>query len=244
MIYTRAKKLIVPNQRLSLIPTCLRMGAAGRNSDPYWANVVALLHFDGADGSTTFTDQTGKLWSAEGGAKISADAYAFGGASLYLPAGAQIKTTGSSDFAFGLGDFTIEGWFDPRKAGSGNGDGIFFSNGINASDGITLALNNNYGLELRTSLSNRFYVPGTTHIASAGIAFLSISRVGSTVYVGVNGQVASYSYDFGNTAFAPEIVIGQSGASYIGYIDDFRITKGVARYTANFTPPTAPFPSA
>ena len=76
-------------------------------------------------------------------------------------------------------------------------------------------------------------------------------RSGTTLRGYTNGiQIFStiFSNNLTNTSqvtvgYAPA---GPGGNNYIlnGYIDDLRITKGVARYTANFTPPTAPFPDA
>jgi hypothetical protein len=87
--------------------------------DPNFGSVVALLHFDGTNGSTTFTDQKGNTWTAVSGAKISTAQSKFGGASLLL--------NGSSDYAtvpnfagldFGSGNFTIEGWVRPANVTS------------------------------------------------------------------------------------------------------------------------------
>jgi hypothetical protein len=64
--------------------------------------------------------------------------------------------------------------------------------------------------------------------------FLNGTQVGST-------YTTSFSYGANSSGFIVGDIVG-SGGSVNGYIDDLRITKGVARYTANFTPPTAALP--
>jgi hypothetical protein len=59
-------------------------------------------------------------------------------------------------------------------------------------------------------------------------------NVGAGTFAGLVGN-ATAQYRIAETSAG-------SGGDFSGYIDEFRITKGVARYTANFTPPTAPFP--
>jgi hypothetical protein len=73
---------------------------------------------------------------------------------------------------------------------------------------------------------------------------VAVSRSGTSLKMFFDGvQVASAtdSTSFTDNAYGVRIG-GSSGYSFNGYIDDLRITKGYARYTANFTPPSAPFP--
>jgi len=79
--------------------------------------------------------------------------------------------------------------------------------------------------------------------------YFALTRSGGTWRLFVNGtQVGSTSSAAGTTNIINNKTIGwrnESGFSnwFPGYIDDLRITKGYARYTANFTPPTAAFPN-
>jgi hypothetical protein len=80
-------------------------GGGGGSTDPYWSSVVSLLHFDGANASTTFTDQTGKTWSAYGGVQIDTAQSKFGGASgLFNGASDYITTPSTAELTFGAGD--------------------------------------------------------------------------------------------------------------------------------------------
>lgn len=225
-------------------------GGAGSPTDPNWANVSSLLHFDGTDGSTTLTDQKGKTWTAAGNAQIDTAQSKFGTAScLYDGSGDYIYGNGSTDFAFGSGDFTVELWvrpaaltgphilFDFRPAGTNSGDypycyidatNIVYN--TNATDRIVAAHGISTGSWVHIALARasnvaRVFVGGT----QKGSGYTNAQ----SMLVGTNRP--TFGATGGNTA-------GQFG--FNGHHDDIRITKGVARYTANFTPPTAAFPDS
>ena len=90
-------------------------GGGGGARDPYFSNVVSLMHFDGANGSKVFTDQiAGRTWTNFGtDIAISTAQSKFGGASLNggnINSNYLVSDTPASDFTFGTGDFTIELW--------------------------------------------------------------------------------------------------------------------------------------
>ena len=219
--------------------------AAASPTDPDFANVSLLLHGDGTNGSTTIVDSSPspKTVTAVGDAQISTAQSKFGGSSIAFDGtGDYITAANDIGFAFGTGDFTVEmfAYF---------GDLSNFSTLVSTRD----ANNSTTGWTIGVDASERpyFYTNGFnilgTSLSLNTWHHLAVTKSGTDLRLFVNGSqivaTVSDTNDYTNQTLAIGAVV-TSGQNFTGYIDELRITKGVARYTANFTPPTAPFPDA
>jgi hypothetical protein len=213
--------------------------------DLFRSNVSLLLHGDGTNGSTTIIDSspTPKTVTAVGNAQISTVQSKFGGAGIAFDGTGDYLTVPSNlGFAFGAQDFTVEAWVYFGNLTSFNSIASTRDSN-NTITGWTIGLNSSEALYFYT---NTFNIQGSAlsqntwhHIAAA--------RSGTSLKMFANGtqagSTATDSRDYTNQTFAVGATI-DGNQVFNGYIDDLRITKGIARYTANFTPPTAPFPDS
>ena len=238
--------------------------------DPHFDKVSLLLHFDGADGSTTFTDSSPrpKTVTAIGDAKISTAQGLFGGASGYFDGtGDALSVANSTELDFGTGDFTIECWVYIAGNSAPDQDGnrgcaivspwsaavsgyIFGITGSTTTTGTGLQLDswgdasgNGSLFRATASMPQNSWHHVAASVAS-GVRRLFLNGVqlsGAPITVG-----AGYaSFD----TFGRALQVGRSLSSVYplplnGYLKGLRITKGVARDTANFTPPAGPLPDA
>jgi hypothetical protein len=221
--------------------------------DPYFANVSLLLHGDGPNGSTTFVDSSPspKTVMAFGNAQISTAQSKFGGSSiLFDGSGDYLSAGASSDFSFGTQDFTVEAFI--RMSSFANYfNSIAGTRGgpMNSSTGWSFAVFGNNTPGSFTDRSLYFYTNGQVQTADNSISLntwhhVAVTRSGSTLRLFIDGQLLTTTTNTQNLTNTT-MLIGASASNaefFNGYIDDLRITKGVARYTANFTPPTNPFP--
>lgn len=227
-------------------------------SDPYWDNVSLLLHMDGSNGSTTFTDSSlsAKTATVTGGAQISTAQSKFGGASGVFDKVDDRLSYSSSDFAFGTGDFTVEAWIYSRDVSGATTRGWFqtstvsgglqpsYGNGLTIFQGYTPAPSTLDG-GIVVAIDGENYFGSTTAVLFVNQwQHVAVTRSASTCRVFVDGVVVGSRSNSSNLTGSNLCVGGYYDTTYLydGYIDELRITKGVARYTANFTPPTAPFP--
>lgn len=205
------------------------------------ANIVLQLRMDGTNGSTTFIDDTGKTVTAVNSAQISTAQTKHGSAVGSFPGGdSYLRVTNSTDFAFGTGDFTVECWVYMTSTTSWRITNRNEWGGQSGYWGFTVS-----------PASNTFYfsevITGEPRIESTSVTFtlnqwmhLAAARSGNTLRLFVNGtEVASgtFTNSLSGTAWDLKIGISSPGASLNGYLDDVRIAKGTAIYTANFTPP-------
>lgn len=208
----------------------------------------SLLHFDGSDGSTTFTDESGKSWTVFGNARIATAQSKFGGAAGFFDgSGDYISTPTDADFNMYSNDWTVDYWIYPTTvtgihthAHFYNGAGGVGNLGLHIyQDGTNLKVDNGNaasGLSAGTLVINTW-----KHVA--------IVNNGGTILMFLNGtQIDSEAkQNYGNAS--SNCMIGRHsaaspGPNLAGYMDEFRVSKGVARWTSNFTPPTSAYGQA
>lgn len=209
---------------------------------------VLMLHMNGTNGSTTFTDSAfagsaPHTVTPSGNAQISTAQSVFGGASgLFDGSGDFLTTASSTDWNFGIGDFTID--FRARYL-AGPGTNMDLLNRGDAGDPLDTAI------KVNNSSNVLFYIMGNARVVTAWSFsqntwyHVAAVRSGTNVYLFVDGtQLGSTGTDSANVTSSNSISIAQnpSGGNYLnGYLDELRISKGVARWTSNFTPPTSEY---
>jgi Concanavalin A-like lectin/glucanases superfamily len=211
-------------------------GLGGADPDPYFANVSLLLHGNGVNGSTTITDSSlsPKTVAAVGNAQISTAQSKFGGASIAFDGSGDELTVTIDSINIGTSSYTVESWLYLNTTFN------FAFIGVN-SNFYLITLGGT--LFLGDALVNNIQV--SSSLLPVGAWFhKALSFDGTTYRLFINGVLQGSSTTLLKNFNLGAIRIGAylSGYALNGYMDDLRITNGVARYTANFTPPTAPFP--
>ena len=209
--------------------------------DPYVSGVNLL--FDGE----SLVDKSAKTQSFTNNSSVtvSTTQKKFGNSSLYFSgrtadggSNSYLSFAANSDFGFGSGDWTVETWF--YKTTPLASLDVLFDNRVGAGTNVSgVALYVQAGV-VKTG-NNAERLAGAT-IATGVWNHLMISRSGNNIYLGVNGTVVSAAFST-TLHSAPQLYIGNSVVSEYagGYMDDYRVTKGFARYTANYTVPAATF---
>ena len=153
---------------------------------------------------------------------------------------------------FGTDDYTVEFWMYPVLSGNCFVFGFSDSSGTDSS--VAFALRINYSASNLTVRFQNCNDAGTLNLSLQHIgnynntwSHVAVTRTGGNQYMYINGsQVATQSEASAHmrtpaTSFAVGRAGDRSAFYYKGYLQDLRITKGLARYTSSFTAPSAPF---
>jgi len=228
------------------------LGAFGSTvGDVYFPNVICLLSFDGSNGSTSITDSSNSnhTVTVNSDAKISTAASKFGGSSLLLDGSGDRLTINTVADVMNSNIHTIEFWFNTSSSDY-SGDPAFF--GFNDSSS---SYSNSLMLQATTATQLRLY-----HAGGSSYTYITVGAIndGEWHHLAVVSDGTDYDLYIDGTRVANNIgaattivdsdtfMIGAEydgsaalGNYFNGYIDDFRITNGVARYSGgSFTPPT------
>jgi hypothetical protein len=218
--------------------------------DPYWDNVSLLLHMDGSDGSTTFIDSSPNNYtvSRAGTCAISTAQSRFGGSSYFSETLSDLLEI--QGFVFPTGDFTFECWWYPREF-TGGYKCFFHTTGSSGQYQIFTTNDDFTGRRIFVIDSRGpFYI--TSGVTSPELTIeinqwhhVAVTREGSvlrTFFDGTLHQTGTLNLPLQGTSLLVGYHLSDANSEF-GYLDEIRFTSNIARYTSDFTPPTAPFPN-
>lgn len=224
------------------------LGASGINPYGNWAgnysDVSLLLRGNTGPGPLAPADEspTLKTLTLVGNAGISTTIFKYGNSSIEFDGtDDRITLASSSDFAFGTGNFTIEFWIYSRDVSTPAQRAITqissVAGGLSSDYSTGVMIYQGRGLTGGTNGGLAFFVGSTFVGANAGMAegqwhHIALTRSGTALYLFFNGNLISSATNSTNIT-ASNLVVGGgigTGSLYNGFIDDFRITKGIARY--------------
>lgn len=229
-------------------------------SDSNYSSVVLLLHGNGTNGGTTITDTatTPKAFTAVGNAQTSTTVSKFKGSSLKFDGtGDSVTTADHADFDFGTGDFTIE-FFGYALNQVENASGIVMGQASNLAASVASWVIYTDGTDIRFAASTSGGGTWTAgDVSTTGSGFVTNTAVWThyafvksagtlTIYINgaPQGSGALGTMPDSTIAFAVGNTTPGTSMGLSGYLAEVRITKGVARYTADFAPPMLPYSDA
>jgi hypothetical protein len=207
-----------------------------------------LLHADGPNGSTVVLDSSAgsKTVTATGGAAISTAESKFGGSSLYFENNGTSLVTVAPDISIAADeDFTVEMWFYRNTLAGGYEELFRIYDAATGDYFILYITDGSRQLHVFAIQGDALYFQVTNGSAGGPAvgewSHVAVTRQGETVRTFLNGNlVESGSYDFAISG-AVQIHSDAEFNFIDGYYDEFRVTKGVARYVSAYTPPTTAF---
>lgn len=218
---------------------------SGSSSDSDFGKVALLLHGNGTNGSTTLVDDglPRPAFTLGGNTNVSTSQSKFGGASIVLDGtGDYILFPNASDFNFGAADFTIEMFV--YKTGSNPNSSRLWGASTDSTHSVELWIGPTGSFSAYASTNGSWNHGAVVSTISNGQWYhLAVVRSGGSLFAFVDGVRTVVSTTLGTASLYmhPSVVAHTLGGQpspdrgFNGYLDDVRITKGKARYTANFT---------
>lgn len=225
--------------------------------DPYWVNTQLLLHFEGTNGTATFTDSSSanRTIAPQQQAQLSTANFKFGASSGLFDGTGDYLSVAQSGLVLGANDFTIEFWmrttayctlmYKGTASTTAANDYYSWAHPINGVQfNFVVGSNNRSVTTGGTFAGNQNMCDGNWHN-------VAITRSGGTMRIFENGTLRGSDATLGTDSINNNLVnlgIGGPGNNlavndFSGNMDEFRITVGVARYTSSFTPATKAFPN-